>query len=1217
MKKVVTLFVLFLSVGVYAQIGDGTTSSEAPNDLPDFTPPSPQAGAITQYGDLPINESTGKATANVPIHTFSAGQLQLPITMNYIGNGVKVDANNTWTGVNWTLDAGGVITRTVNHKPDEQVNQRVFQEDIDLLNITNEQDEAVVIYQYYNSTGLTWDTQPDIFSFSFPGYSGSFYLSQDDMSPILINVDSELEIEILGSQNTNRLKLLQQKEFKITTPDGIQYYFGDIATEETMLDQNYHDVVTPRAVTSFYLTQIVHPINGRIYLEYDDVGSYRLLTSQSKTIVKYQADPELGYYSGCGDPPNCEPLEESSGQNYAASKVFTRVYGGKFLKKIRSPFTNEEVIFNHTNLIDGGFNFERVLEGVQVHKGSTLFQNIDLEYIFAYGNNIGQRFFLEKVIFNKEFESGSGVGGRQHREFNFEYYDPLGLPARFANSQDALGFYNGKNNQYGLLPDVSDLPTGYGSASQVLSGLGYATADRSTDLNYKVKGALKKMYYPTGGHTLFEYEGEIAKEIKFEHKYIRTFRNNYPFEDGSGAYYNDKLSEFVYLGYPELLSDGDTPSSTQNGVFTDQTIEITVKVHALDYTRDRTKVFIIDLGDPTTQSDDTLVHTESIVMIYPDGFDPTYEEERVFSYNFQEGKIYKIELRLPTPVNQSAPSMTASLSFDYNVGYQLVEGEGLRVKRLSDFVSNSENATPQNIKRYYYTRVENVLKNPADYVAVYRKPIFHEQVSLLKKCNVWEMTNIPCENGSPPRVFSPLPFAGSIDSHRGYTLGIHPTNYSENVINNHKVVTISYGGDTFENGGIEKRFIKDIGNSVLITHVPEISTMAFNGIIKAHSGASWLNLRHGKTLTEKVLKKENDTLFKISETQYSYQNKTRSFQKVVVGSAHTNHGAGAYVPYSHVGLGLYEIQSKEVAVNATTQTTYMDCIPVAWEGVTAPRNPYNYPGWEVQDHDNDGVQNYLDAEYLFLQENWDGSIDESDYRKVITQTSYEYNSYAGQPTKTTVSTSINGKRQGTIVKYLDEAAAVASSSQELTNYQAILHSKRINTPIQSESFVEEGGAISTLSRSKTVFDSYEGNVLPSAIHSAKGEDTFEERVVFEKYNSAGNLIEVKAANGTITQYQYNVHNQVTRKIENYIPSTTTFPEGDNLPILCQFVADTFPRSLVSFYFYDPLTNLMTHMIDPSCNSIYYEYDNLYRLKYVKDQNGNILSKNEYNFTAQN
>lgn len=1259
MKNAFSLIILFSGMISFSQ------------ELPNPTPPSPEAHAITKYGDLSINESTGKAMASVPIYTYSDGQVQVPISLNYLGNGVKVNEHNTWTGVNWTLNAGGLITRTVYHNVDEY-SDRKFNEDIETLNLTDPLSDASAIEEIFDSQ--TKDSQPDIFNFSFAGYSGIFYLDRQNMKPILINNDSELQIKIIGSTNsTNKENLQTYKQFEIITPNGIRYFFGgEFAVEETSTERDYHNITTPRAVTSFYLTEIQHPISGSIFLEYQDVGNYTINIAHSKTINKYAPKSSLGYHSGCGVPwYTDQPLQETASSSYAASIIRSNVFGGKYLSRIFSLNNNIEVLFNSSDTIDGRKNFKNVLNSIIINSNNSLLHKVDLNYDYYYQNNIGQRFFLNKVIFDQDLDNNGIFDASNYKKYKFEYNDPITLPARFSNSQDALGYFNGKINPDGLLPEVNDLPRGFGSAFSALGGVSYATADRTRDINYKLKGTLVKMYYPTGGHTLFEYEAPPNKEITFKNEEVKVYRNNYPI--GNGYSYPNDLVNSINIGGTALTPDFDdlgNPITESNGLYVSQDITIKVTVESLSqvygHVLDKATFRIINVTN-----NNTLELEEDIIMPVEDAMNPeNFIEYRERVHFFNKDDEYKIEVLLANNPYQGAIPMKATLQLEYNNGYKVVDGEGLRVKRVSDFTKN--NASAQNIKRYYYTEIENIYKNPEDYIDVYRKPVFHEQVDLLVWESSWNSTGNPCygdmavssgdytyyngqnlqnynnsgsgtdegaeQIGDFDGICSPdendpncyiygRTWAQGISSARGYTYSINPVNYSENVINNYDKIVISYGGDNFENGGVEKQFIKSIGYSVMDTKYPRISTIQYSDVLRTHKGASWLNLHHGKPTKEKIFKKRGDTLYKIKENKIEYSNKIIANQEVAIGHVFGNKGSGYVYPYDNVGIGVYEILSKDTSVDFSNNIDYIDAVPVAWEGdQEPPSNPYTFKGWMIADHDMDGTSNYNDDEYLALIDSYDPSaiFDESNYRKIITTTVYKYDGdYAGQPTKVITTTSDDSRKYESVNRYLDESEVIVNSDPnlgptDLARYVSLRTANRVNSPIQTESYVNDDGNLTLLSKNRTIYNDFQGKILPSTIKTAKGSNTLEDRVEFVDYDSSGNPTKVKKTNGSITKYTYNGLNQVVSKIENYFPPSLEF-DPDNLgpSDLCQLISATYPNSQASYYYYDDVTNLLTKIFNANCQTIHYEYDEQYRLKHVKDKDGNILSKNEYNYATQN
>jgi len=52
--------------------------------------------------------------------------------------------------------------------------------------------------------------------------------------------------------------------------------------------------------------------------------------------------------------------------------------------------------------------------------------------------------------------------------------------------------------------------------------------------------------------------------------------------------------------------------------------------------------------------------------------------------------------------------------------------------------------------------------------------------------------------------------------------------------------------------------------------------------------------------------------------------------------------------------------------------------------------------------------------------------------------------------------------------------------------------------------------------------------------------------------------------------------------------------------------------MVTTYTYDPLIGV-TSVTDPRGYTMYYEYDEFQRLEFVKDEDGNIYSENQYNY----
>ena len=162
--------------------------------LPNVSPPSPESFAITEYGKNGVTEYTGKVNVGIALYNYTAGQLSLPISLNYSGAGVKVNDISTWTGINWTLMAGGVINRKINDAPDEsnQIERKFINLSHLLINGSNTCAPDSQKYYQMAYNGSYYDTEVDIFNFSFNGYSGSFYLD-GNFNPVYLENENELK----------------------------------------------------------------------------------------------------------------------------------------------------------------------------------------------------------------------------------------------------------------------------------------------------------------------------------------------------------------------------------------------------------------------------------------------------------------------------------------------------------------------------------------------------------------------------------------------------------------------------------------------------------------------------------------------------------------------------------------------------------------------------------------------------------------------------------------------------------------------------------------------------------------------------------------------------------------------------------------------------------------------------------------------------------------
>jgi hypothetical protein len=81
-------------------------------------PPSPEAQSFMRYGEIPVDPSTGVPDIQIPLYQITSGKLSLPVSLTYHASGIRVSDVASVVGLGWRLFAGGVLTKTVVGKPD-------------------------------------------------------------------------------------------------------------------------------------------------------------------------------------------------------------------------------------------------------------------------------------------------------------------------------------------------------------------------------------------------------------------------------------------------------------------------------------------------------------------------------------------------------------------------------------------------------------------------------------------------------------------------------------------------------------------------------------------------------------------------------------------------------------------------------------------------------------------------------------------------------------------------------------------------------------------------------------------------------------------------------------------------------------------------------------------------------------------------------------------
>jgi len=1116
-----------------------------------FSVPSPSASQMTRYGGSSINESSGRVTTSIPLYNFQAGNLSLPISLNYVGNGVRVDQHSNWVGTNWQLNSGGVVTRVVNHIADESAPAGLYSTDIPFLQDPVNSNYTLSLLSSNSLIGtLPKDLRRDLFSFSFPGYSGSFYLDSAG-EPKLLVVDSELEIELQVSPTNSSIKNI----IKITTPSGLEYFFGgDNASEssstliETAINTtgnvnlvqlgldplpsgdpntpNNYDIY-PKAITAFYLYKIKHPFGDEILLDYYDDGDKEYQMFQGENLRKLRNEHYDAYSASCNPQ-----LATSYKESIYKGKIFNR----KKIKKIYSISTDYSVNFTSSNLLLDPIGStpiqydDRVLNSIEIYN-SQLAENvkkIDLDYITT-----PHRIFLETVKAKNNSSSSEYCS-----VYKMEYDSPESLPARFSKAQDLLGYANNQTQNTSLLPSV------VGQIAE-FSGAFSALANRELDFNYVKKGSLTKIHYPSGGYTQFDYEAPTVNALSVLTQNLGVH---------SSLLGSELTNEFYF---------GNVPTGSLGTTAVNDRISLRVSINTtIAVVKKKNPVLTIKL---TRLSDGVILLNDTVIP----GIGASYVYKDYNNILFQTSGDYKLELSLVNGGHLAY--ITGNAKFDH-IGYESINAHGIRLKRVSDYSDN--NATPL-IKRYYYTKAEKALlggEDPESAVITHKPAII----------DYWS-SSVPCCST----------LLGS-STYEYVSLNSNPFGYFNASSDNqasYKYVTTSLGGDLFEEGAIQKKFRVALNDDPIVEYIPDNTPIGVtpNNLFLG-SFTNNVSVLNGVLLKQTSLKNNGgNTLAKLTESEYNYNITSIHETSGVILTRNTNTCLLSGAP----SIAYYNNNSYDFDLISVESKSFIGNLPSPTETGTFITNS-----------------------------------------KV-----FEYGDLEGLPTKITTSSSSDDEQKILKNYYLTtiganninsiDTATNPLSTQEENAYNSLISQKRISSPIQTESYIKKGTASEELrATQRTTFKDFNGLVLPEHSKSSKMNLPIETRSTSHQYDSNGAILEMSSDNNVKSAVIYGYKDKkivaklvnksygsidaaLIASIQTKANLVTNVATMNDLEAALDLLQATYPETQINTYIYNRLGQLAKTK-DARGYEMRYEYEDCYRLEYVKDSDGNIIQEHQYN-----
>ena len=421
-------------------------------------PPSPTAFELGKYGQIITGVYTGSAQYNIPLYTLKAKDHSLPISLSYSSNGIQVGLRDSWVGNGWSLNAGGVITRIVRGAPDDLGTQVTKAQILSSDSTTR----ANAWNLFFPSPSKNLDTEPDLYSFNFNGYSGKFIFSSHDnlngWQAMLIPFQ-DLNIEYHGGSI-----------FTITTSDGTKYIFDQ--SEETDSRNNY--LTSPseyiKCNSAYYLSKILYPTGEEIDFTYIN-GFYVDSTPTSYTLTVLPVGVEVN------SQLYCPGLVQVPGLvlDWQDLKIYP--------KHLSTISTQNILITLYSSKSRPDIDDYR-LDSLNIHDKCS--SAPDRSVVLGYNTTANQRIFLTSVK-----ESGNKV-------HTFNYESKENVPTGNSSAIDHWGYYNGVTANKNTIPNTPMYSSYFFSDNP--------PANRDPNPAYAIFGLLNTITYPTGGTTQITYE---------------------------------------------------------------------------------------------------------------------------------------------------------------------------------------------------------------------------------------------------------------------------------------------------------------------------------------------------------------------------------------------------------------------------------------------------------------------------------------------------------------------------------------------------------------------------------------------------------------------------------------------------------------------------------------------------------------------------------------
>lgn len=456
-----------------------------------IAPPEINTGFMNNIHNS-VDYQTG--AVNFSIHLFSLkvdGNFEIPVNINYAGNGVKEYQASGEVGIGWSLSTNYRVARTIYNRPDEyfprpQGSREIY--DSVPYTPTYATDRYLTKFTYGLATngGMTlspgqvpMDGEYDFFDYATPTSSGTFIIEDVNNKTIRSSENLLAKFDFLTDVDGIR-------KFTIREANGYSVVAGEDPLRGGYMSEFTTGYLNKKYSYSWPVIKITTPANKEVQFTY-----------VSKEILNSKLPNERAISIS-------ETL--SPGTSYPATTAYNDIYDGS--GNVRNAYLTDSILSSY-----GKVKFYR--NSTEVIDSAALFDSqgsLIKKVIFKWSFSLGYNFLDSLLIY--------GADRAQCEKFKLEYYS-RNIPRLTADIWDNLrepGFDEPATTEKQYPRELSnetywkalyDFPYSLCSPVSEFIGSGADRLPRGIP-NYL---SLKKIILPTGGSYNYTYEANYFRNF--------------------------------------------------------------------------------------------------------------------------------------------------------------------------------------------------------------------------------------------------------------------------------------------------------------------------------------------------------------------------------------------------------------------------------------------------------------------------------------------------------------------------------------------------------------------------------------------------------------------------------------------------------------------------------------------------------------------------------